>query len=178
MLRLQVNVPEGPYPAPFATIYRGMALIGTEGVGALPKYCGVLMLAFFLGGKQGWLLLRLWPFLPLSIVHLTMQELDDCAHAPVSGFLLPVFGLPFLDLPFPLCAHLRDVNGQPPLGRGGGGRGTSVCVWGRGFHACVCVFACVFACVLCLHNFASENCGQLVLHLPCKPVFHLHTEDP
>lgn len=47
----QVNVPDGPYPAPFSTIYRGMAKIGTEGFGALPRYCGVLMLAFFLGGK-------------------------------------------------------------------------------------------------------------------------------
>jgi hypothetical protein len=26
---LQVNVPNGPYPAPFSTIYRGMGLIGT-----------------------------------------------------------------------------------------------------------------------------------------------------
>jgi hypothetical protein len=27
-----------------------MALIGIKGFGALPKYCGILMLAFFLGG--------------------------------------------------------------------------------------------------------------------------------
>eukprot|EP00879_Flechtneria_rotunda_P013364 GHRR01013954.1.p1 GENE.GHRR01013954.1~~GHRR01013954.1.p1 ORF type:complete len:506 (+),score=144.44 GHRR01013954.1:739-2256(+) len=45
-----VNVPDGPYPSPFSTIYRGMALIGTQGFAALPKYCGVLMLAFFLAG--------------------------------------------------------------------------------------------------------------------------------
>uniref|UniRef100_A0A383W0U8 Uncharacterized protein n=1 Tax=Tetradesmus obliquus TaxID=3088 RepID=A0A383W0U8_TETOB len=46
----QVNVPQGPYPAPFSTIYRGMGLIGTEGFSALPKHCGTLMLAFFVGG--------------------------------------------------------------------------------------------------------------------------------
>jgi hypothetical protein len=48
----QVNVPQGPYPAPFSTIYRGMGLIGTEGFGALPKHCGTLMLAFFVGGEH------------------------------------------------------------------------------------------------------------------------------
>ncbi|GBF88235.1 metal-nicotianamine transporter-like protein [Raphidocelis subcapitata] len=46
----QVNVPGGPYPAPFADIYRGMAEIGTKGFGALPKYCTVLMGTFFAAG--------------------------------------------------------------------------------------------------------------------------------
>lgn len=46
----QVNVPGGPYPAPFADIYRGMAVIGTKGFGALPKHCTLLMGAFFLAG--------------------------------------------------------------------------------------------------------------------------------
>lgn len=36
--------------APFSDIYRGMALIGVKGFGALPKYCGVLMLVFFCSG--------------------------------------------------------------------------------------------------------------------------------
>lgn len=36
--------------APFSDIYRGMALIGVKGFGALPKYCGVLMLVFFVSG--------------------------------------------------------------------------------------------------------------------------------
>lgn len=39
--------------APFADIYRGMAMIGVQGFGALPKYCGVLMLVFFVSGEQG-----------------------------------------------------------------------------------------------------------------------------
>ncbi|WIA41031.1 hypothetical protein OEZ86_004669 [Tetradesmus obliquus] len=46
----QVNVPGGPYPAPFADIYRGMAEIGTKGFGALPKYCTLLMGVFFIAG--------------------------------------------------------------------------------------------------------------------------------
>jgi hypothetical protein len=45
-----VNVPGGPYPTPFADIYRGMAVIGTKGFGALPKYCTTLMAVFFLAG--------------------------------------------------------------------------------------------------------------------------------
>ena len=44
---LQVGIQKGPYPNPFADIYRGMALIGTEGFGALPKNCGVLSAGFF-----------------------------------------------------------------------------------------------------------------------------------
>lgn len=47
---LQVNVHGGPYPAPFADIYRGMAIIGTKGFSALPKYCTTLMGAFFAAG--------------------------------------------------------------------------------------------------------------------------------
>ncbi|KAI8471372.1 MAG: OPT superfamily oligopeptide transporter [Monoraphidium minutum] len=46
----QVNVPNGPYPTPFADIYRGMAVIGTKGFGALPKHCGEMMGAFFAAG--------------------------------------------------------------------------------------------------------------------------------
>jgi hypothetical protein len=51
LLSLQVNVHGGPYPAPFADIYRGMAEIGTKGFSALPKYCTTLMGAFFAAGK-------------------------------------------------------------------------------------------------------------------------------
>ena len=36
--------------APFSDIYRGMALIGVKGFGALPKNCGLLMLCFFVAG--------------------------------------------------------------------------------------------------------------------------------
>jgi hypothetical protein len=48
----QVNVPNGPYPTPFADIYRGMAVIGTKGFGALPKHCGELMGGFFAAGAR------------------------------------------------------------------------------------------------------------------------------
>ncbi len=34
-----VGDPHGPYPAPYATIYRSMAVLGTEGFGALPDHC-------------------------------------------------------------------------------------------------------------------------------------------
>eukprot|EP00775_Hariotina_reticulata_P009952 gene9952-10107_t len=57
----QVNIRDGPYPAPFADIYRGMALIGVKGFSALPKYCGILMLAFFLGGMLLCLVRELLP---------------------------------------------------------------------------------------------------------------------
>lgn len=36
------------YENPFATIYRAMAILGTEGFGSLPKYCTLLMGCFFL----------------------------------------------------------------------------------------------------------------------------------
>lgn len=36
--------------APFSDIYRGMALIGVKGFSALPRYCSLLMLCFFLAG--------------------------------------------------------------------------------------------------------------------------------
>jgi hypothetical protein len=39
------------HAAPFSDIYRGMALIGVKGFGALPKHCGTLMLAFFVAGE-------------------------------------------------------------------------------------------------------------------------------
>ena len=42
-----MNVQSGPYPNPFAVMYREMAIIGTEGFKVLPKYCGALKGAFF-----------------------------------------------------------------------------------------------------------------------------------
>ncbi|KAL6189698.1 hypothetical protein ACLB2K_036101 [Fragaria x ananassa] len=39
--------PDGPYPAPYALMYRGMALLGVEGVGSLPKHCVELAGSFF-----------------------------------------------------------------------------------------------------------------------------------
>lgn len=45
----KVADPNGPYPAPYAGIFRAMAIFGTRGISVLPRYCGWLMLAFFIG---------------------------------------------------------------------------------------------------------------------------------
>eukprot|EP00878_Enallax_costatus_P025510 GHUV01027297.1.p1 GENE.GHUV01027297.1~~GHUV01027297.1.p1 ORF type:complete len:578 (+),score=120.07 GHUV01027297.1:832-2565(+) len=45
-----VGVKSGPYPNPWADVSRGMAIIGTEGFEALPRYCGVLSLVFLVSG--------------------------------------------------------------------------------------------------------------------------------
>nr|BAC53937.1 hypothetical protein [Nicotiana tabacum] len=39
--------PEGAYPAPYASMYRGIALLGVEGFGSLPKHCLRLSVWFF-----------------------------------------------------------------------------------------------------------------------------------
>lgn len=43
----QVGVKDGPYPNPFGDVYRSMAMLGTEGFGALPKNCALLMGVLF-----------------------------------------------------------------------------------------------------------------------------------
>ncbi|CAN6675255.1 unnamed protein product [Malus baccata var. baccata] len=42
-----IGDPDGPYPAPYGLIYRGIALLGVEGVGSLPKNCVALAVSFF-----------------------------------------------------------------------------------------------------------------------------------
>jgi len=42
-----VGVEHSEYPAPYATIYRGMAILGTQGFGALPSHCLELFAALF-----------------------------------------------------------------------------------------------------------------------------------
>ncbi|CAI0378108.1 unnamed protein product [Linum tenue] len=39
--------PSGPYPAPYALIYRGIALLGVDGVSTLPRNCLALSIGFF-----------------------------------------------------------------------------------------------------------------------------------
>ncbi|KAL3830649.1 hypothetical protein ACJIZ3_019451 [Penstemon smallii] len=43
-----VGDPEGSYPAPYALMYRGMALLGVEGFSSLPKNCLKLAIVFFI----------------------------------------------------------------------------------------------------------------------------------
>ncbi|WMV47606.1 hypothetical protein MTR67_040991 [Solanum verrucosum] len=40
--------PNGPYPAPYALMYRGIALLGVEGFDSLPTHCLSLSIWFFL----------------------------------------------------------------------------------------------------------------------------------
>jgi len=42
-----VGDPNGGYPAPFALIFRNMAILGVEGFGALPKHCLTICYCFF-----------------------------------------------------------------------------------------------------------------------------------
>ncbi|MQL75773.1 hypothetical protein Taro_008157 [Colocasia esculenta] len=44
-----VGVEGSAYPAPYAQVYRGIALVGVQGFSTLPKNCLSLCLAFFLG---------------------------------------------------------------------------------------------------------------------------------
>ncbi|CAJ2628831.1 unnamed protein product [Trifolium pratense] len=41
--------PGSPYPAPYALVYRNVAILGVDGVSALPKNCLVLCCVFFAG---------------------------------------------------------------------------------------------------------------------------------
>ncbi|EPS73705.1 hypothetical protein M569_01043 [Genlisea aurea] len=41
--------PTSQYPAPYALVYRNMAILGVEGFGALPKHCLTLCYIFFAG---------------------------------------------------------------------------------------------------------------------------------
>ncbi|KAK4841763.1 hypothetical protein QYF36_010037 [Acer negundo] len=42
-----IGDPEGTYPAPYGLLYRGIALLGVEGVNSLPKHCLTLAIYFF-----------------------------------------------------------------------------------------------------------------------------------
>ncbi|RYR79352.1 hypothetical protein Ahy_A01g004178 [Arachis hypogaea] len=41
--------PDSQYPAPYALVYRNMAILGVDGFSALPRYCLTLCCAFFVG---------------------------------------------------------------------------------------------------------------------------------
>jgi OPT family oligopeptide transporter len=42
-----VGDPDGSYPAPYGSLYRGIALLGVEGINSLPKNCVKLAVIFF-----------------------------------------------------------------------------------------------------------------------------------
>ncbi|KDP43290.1 hypothetical protein JCGZ_24211 [Jatropha curcas] len=43
-----IGDPQGTYPAPYGLIYRGIAILGVEGLSSLPKNCLALSISFFL----------------------------------------------------------------------------------------------------------------------------------
>ncbi|XWS68499.1 hypothetical protein CRYUN_Cryun04dG0095800 [Craigia yunnanensis] len=45
-----IGDPEGTYPAPYGLLYRGIALLGVEGISSLPKNCLNLVIGFFIAG--------------------------------------------------------------------------------------------------------------------------------
>ncbi|KAE8698485.1 putative metal-nicotianamine transporter YSL5 [Hibiscus syriacus] len=45
-----IGDPDGTYPAPYGLLYRGIALLGVEGISSLPKNCLNLVITFFLIG--------------------------------------------------------------------------------------------------------------------------------
>lgn len=42
-----LGLPDSQYPAPYAVVYRNMAILGVEGLSSLPKYCLLLCCIFF-----------------------------------------------------------------------------------------------------------------------------------
>lgn len=44
-----IGAEHSEYPAPYATIYRGMAILGTQGFGALPSHCLEMFAGVFVG---------------------------------------------------------------------------------------------------------------------------------
>ncbi|XP_022726125.1 probable metal-nicotianamine transporter YSL7 [Durio zibethinus] len=45
-----IGDPTGTYPAPYGLLYRGIALLGVEGISSLPKNCLNLVIGFFFAG--------------------------------------------------------------------------------------------------------------------------------
>ncbi|CAN0909874.1 Probable metal-nicotianamine transporter YSL7 [Linum grandiflorum] len=42
-----IGNPDGPYPAPYGLLYRGIALLGVQGVSSLPRNCLAMSIGFF-----------------------------------------------------------------------------------------------------------------------------------
>ncbi|XVF66977.1 hypothetical protein PTKIN_Ptkin10aG0083100 [Pterospermum kingtungense] len=45
-----IGDPYGTYPAPYGLLYRGIAILGVEGISSLPKNCLNLVIGFFIAG--------------------------------------------------------------------------------------------------------------------------------
>ena len=67
-----IGEPNGIYKAPYATIYRSMALIGVEGFSALPDHClqicyGMFAAAVFINLLRDWLPRKVSQFIPIPM---------------------------------------------------------------------------------------------------------------
>ncbi|CAN6464677.1 unnamed protein product [Victoria cruziana] len=74
----EIGAPDGPYKAPYAVIFREMAILGVEGFSALPKYCLEISSGFF-------------------VAAVSINLLRDILPAKMSGFIpIPMaMGIPF-----------------------------------------------------------------------------------
>jgi len=88
----------GPYPAPYAQIYRAMAILSTEGVTALPQHCVELcVLLFFLS-------------LVLSAIRDTAEALKEGDAPAVAEWVLRLMSVPMaMAIPFYIGADLAIV---------------------------------------------------------------------
>ncbi|XP_071712918.1 probable metal-nicotianamine transporter YSL6 [Rutidosis leptorrhynchoides] len=68
----QIGTPDSPYKAPFAVIYREMAILAVEGFSELPKHCLVLCFGFFvvalvLNLLRDWIPSKVSRFIPIPM---------------------------------------------------------------------------------------------------------------
>lgn len=67
-----VGNPDGQYKAPYALVYRNMAILGVEGFGALPDHClqicyGAFAFAFLINGVRDWVPKHVAHYIPLPM---------------------------------------------------------------------------------------------------------------
>mmetsp|Transcript_7641 Transcript_7641/g.13535 ORF Transcript_7641/g.13535 Transcript_7641/m.13535 type:complete len:696 (-) Transcript_7641:192-2279(-) len=96
-----IGAKDGLYEAPYGVIYRAMAILGTEGFGAMPGHCAAMMLAFFLAAIAMNLIRDLVP-----------RWLGERATSIVQ-FIIPIPGV--MSIPFYLSGTLAVDMGVGSL---------------------------------------------------------------
>lgn len=71
-ISFDVGNPNGQYKAPYALVYRNMAILGVEGFGALPAHClqicyGAFAFAFLINGVRDWVPKHVSQYIPLPM---------------------------------------------------------------------------------------------------------------
>lgn len=71
-ISFDVGNPSGQYKAPYALVYRNMAILGVEGFGALPAHClqicyGAFAFAFLINGVRDWVPKHVSQYIPLPM---------------------------------------------------------------------------------------------------------------